>query len=124
MLPFLLLLALLIYILVRLIRWLLKKRKDKKGGNGGRPARKGTLLARRPGVKSAVQQPDRNLAEAPDIKAEETGNSDENSVAEPAPTEQPAADTAESADTPEKEAAQAVRSDQDPAPEETGPDGE
>ena len=52
------------------------------------------------------------------------GNSDENSVAEPAPTEQPAADTAESADTPEKEAAQAVRSDQDPAPEETGPDGE
>ena len=67
---------------------------------------------------------DRNLAEAPDIKAEETGNSDENSVAEPAPTEQPAADTAESADTPEKEAAQAVRSAQDPAPEETGPDGE
>ena len=127
MLPFLLLLALLIYILVRLIRWLLKKRKDKKGGNGGsggRPARKGTLLARRPAAKSPVQQPDRNPAEAPDIKAEETGNSDENSVAEPAPTEQPAADTAESADTPEKEAAQAVRSAQDPAPEETGPDGE
>ena len=126
-LPFLLLLALLIYVLVRLIRWLLKKRKDKKGGNGGsggRPARKGTLLARTPAAKSDVQQPDRTPAEAPGIKAEEAGNSDENSGAEPVLTEQPAADTAEPADTPEKEAAQAARADQDPDPEETGPDGE
>ena len=127
MLPFLLLLALIIYVLVRLIRWLLKKRKDKKGGNGGsggRPVRKGTLLARRPAAKSAVQQPDRTPAEAPGIKAEEDGNSDENSAAEPVPTEQPAADKAGPADTPEKEAAQAARADQDPDPEETGPDGE
>ncbi len=127
MLPFLLLLALIIYVLVRLIRWLLKKRKDKKGGNGGsggRPARKGTLLARTPAAKSDVQQPDRTPAEAPGIKAEEAGNSDENSGAEPVLTEQPAADTAEPADTPEKEAAQAARADQDPDPEETGPDGE
>ena len=124
MLPFLLLLALIIYVLVRLIRWLLKKRKDKKGGNGGRPVRKGTLLARRPAAKSAVQQPDRTPAEAPGIKAEEAGNSDENSAAEPVPTEQPAADKAGPADTPEKEAAQAARADQDPDPEETGPDGE
>ena len=126
-LPFLLLLALLIYVLVRLIRWLLKKRKDKKGGNGGsggRPARKGTLLARTPAAKSDVQQPDRTPAEAPGIKAEEAGNSDENSGAEPVLTEQPAADTAEPADTSEKEAAQAARADQDPDPEETGPDGE
>ena len=127
MLPFLLLLALIIYVLVRLIRWLLKKRKDKKGGNGGsggRQARKGTLLARRPAAKSAVQQPDRIPEDSPDIKAEEAGNADENSAAEPVPTEQPAADTAGPADTPEKEAAQAARSDQDPDPEETGPDGE
>ena len=126
-LPFLLLLALLIYVLVRLIRWLLKKRKDKKGGNGGsggRPARKGSLLARTPAAKSDVQQPDRTPAEAPGIKAEEAGNSDENSGAEPVPTEQPAADKAGPADTPEKETAQAARADQDPDPEETGPDGE